>query len=283
MNDELGDRMKAYEKVETDRKIDPDLPLVVRLDGRTFSTFTRGMDKPFDRRMTQVMQDVAAYLVEKTHAVIGYTQSDEITLIFRGDHANKRPWEEGEKLRSSQPIFGGKMFKLMSVFAGMASSRFVLGAMEHWPEHIRKSVPHFDCRVFSVPSEVEAVNALIWRENDASRNAVQAIAQATFSHRECQNKSTAQLEGMLFENGIRVSDYPMANRYGTYFARRQFRQTITQEYLDEAPESARKHMHVGQLMIRTRVVDLELSPLVRRQDRVELIFGTQSIPMVDVA
>ncbi len=268
MKDELGDRMKAYERIDTDRRYTPDQPLVVRLDGRTFSTFTRGMDKPFDRRMTQVMQDVAAHMVEKTHAKIGYTQSDEITLLYPA-------YSDAviQAVGTPQPIFGGRLFKIMSVLSGMASSRFVLGALEHWPEHVRKAVPHFDCRVFSVPNEVEAVNALIWRENDASRNAVQAIAQATFSHRECQHKSTSELEGMLFENNIRVSDYPMANRYGTYFARRTFRNIITAEDLDDATDSAKKYMHVGQMIQRTRVVDLELSPLVRRQDRVELIFG----------
>lgn len=268
MNDELGDRMKAYERVETSRKYTPNEPIVVRLDGRAFSTFTRGMDKPFDRKMTQVMQDVTAHLVEKTHAVIGYTQSDEITLLFRG-------YSNGviQPVGATQPIFGGKLFKLHSVFASMATSKFVLAAMEHWPDKVKRIVPNFDCRVFSVPNEVEAVNALIWRENDASRNAVQSIAQAHFSHRECQFKKTDELEGMLLEADVRVSDYPVANRYGTYFARRRFRHVLTQEDIDEASENAKNHLHVGQLIERSRVVDLELSPLVRRQDRVELIFG----------
>lgn len=271
MEDALGDRMKAYERVEADRRYVPDQPMVVRLDGRAFSTFTRGMDRPFDRRMTQVMQDVTSHLVEKTHALIGYTQSDEITLLFPAysDAAIQAPG-------AAQPIFGGRLFKIMSVFAGMASARFVISALEHWPEKVKQAVPHFDCRIFQVPTQVEAVNALIWRENDASRNAILAIAQSQFSHKFMQNKSTSELEGLLFEQGVRVTDYPMSNRYGTYFARRKYVQTVTEDDLDVVRATSDQKvqwMTVGQEITRTRIVDLELSPLVRREDRVDLIFG----------
>ena len=80
--DNLGDRMKAYEGLETGRLIAQELPLIVRLDGRAFSTFTRGMDKPFDARMSEIMRAVTAHLIEQTQALVGYTQSDEITLIL---------------------------------------------------------------------------------------------------------------------------------------------------------------------------------------------------------
>jgi tRNA(His) 5'-end guanylyltransferase len=98
-NDDLGDRMKAYESLETERLIDPELPLVVRLDGRAFSTFTRGMDKPFDARITEIMGAVTAHLVNQAHAIVGYTQSDEITLILESESPE------------SVPIFGGRVFK----------------------------------------------------------------------------------------------------------------------------------------------------------------------------
>ena len=99
--DDLGDRMKAYEAVETDRAFDPALPLVVRLDGRAFSTFTRGMEKPFDHTLSRIMREVTAHLVEKNHARIGYTQSDEITLLFHRDSEETRTYVANAPNRKS--------------------------------------------------------------------------------------------------------------------------------------------------------------------------------------
>src|SRR5262245_17342108 len=53
--DDLGDRLKAYELAETGRVLDPQLPIYARIDGRSFSTFTRSMRRPFDSRMAAAM------------------------------------------------------------------------------------------------------------------------------------------------------------------------------------------------------------------------------------
>lgn len=79
----MGDRMKAYEKSGTLAKLDPTLPICSRIDGRSFSRFTKGCEKPFDARVSGAMRAACAYLVEQTHALIGYVQSDEISLVFR--------------------------------------------------------------------------------------------------------------------------------------------------------------------------------------------------------
>lgn len=154
--DDLGDRIKAYEGLETERLIAPELPLVVRLDGRAFSTFTRGMDKPFDARMSDIMCAVTTHLIEQTQALVGYAQSDEITLILE------------RETPESELIFGGRVFKIVSVLAAVASAKFTLLAAEAWPERVERIIPSFDCRVLNVPSRVEAVNALIWREQDGA-------------------------------------------------------------------------------------------------------------------
>lgn len=259
-NDSLGDRMKVYESLETDRLIDPETPLVVRLDGRAFSTFTRGMDKPFDARMSDIMHAVTAHLIEQTQACVGYTQSDEITLIFERDTLE------------SEPIFGGRVFKIVSVLAAMASAKFTLLAAEAWPERVERIIPSFDCRVFNVPSLVEAVNALIWREQDAARNAVQSVAQAHFTPERLHGKSAVELVAMLTEIGVSMEAFPIANRLGRYLAKRPVKITLTAEALGRIPEPHRPQGPV----IRSRVVDLELAPLAARKDRVELIFGCET-------
>jgi tRNA(His) guanylyltransferase len=258
--DEFGDRMKAYEGVETDRLIAPELPLVVRLDGRAFSTFTRGMNKPFDTRLSDIMRAVTAHLIEQTQALVGYTQSDEITLIL-----------ERETLES-ELIFGGRVFKIMSVLAAMASAKFTLLAADAWPERVERIIPSFDCRVFNVPSRVEAVNALVWREQDAARNAVQMVAQANFKPGELHGKSAGELVAMLAEIGVSMEAFPVANRLGRYLAKRQVEIVLSAEALARIPERHRPQEPV----VRCRVVDLELAPLAARKDRVELIFGRES-------
>jgi len=258
--DYLGDRMKAYESLETERLIAPELPLVVRLDGRAFSTFTRGMDKPFDTRMSDIMRAVTAHLIEQTQACVGYTQSDEITLILE------------RETPESEPIFGGRVFKIVSVVASMASAKFALLAAEAWPERVERIIPSFDCRVFNVPSRVEAVNALIWREQDAARNAVQMVAQAHFNPEKLHGKPAAELVAMLAEIDVSMEAFAVANRLGRYLAKRPVETTLSAEALARIPERRRPQGPV----IRSRVVDLDLAPLATRKDRVELIFGREA-------
>ena len=103
--DNFGNRMKAYEGMETERVLMPYLPIYARLDGKCFSNFTRHMKRPYDELMTNIMVDVTKFLVEETNAVIGYTQSDEISLAWY--------YPDPE----SQPLFGGRIQKINSVLA----------------------------------------------------------------------------------------------------------------------------------------------------------------------
>ncbi len=256
MTDDIGDRMKAYEAVETDRTFDRSLPLVVRLDGRAFSTFTRGMEKPFDESMTNTMDATCAYLIERTHAVVGYTQSDEITLIYEAT---------GE---ASELLFGGRAFKIASVLAGMASARFALLAQMKWPERVARSIPAFDCRAFSVPSRVEATNMLIWRELDASRNAILAVGQSRFSPKQMHGQSCRDVLSMLEGIGVTMDQFSLRARHGAYMGRRNFQMTLTPEELERIPE---KHRPTGPVT-RSRVVNLDCAPLIKYEERTRMIF-----------
>ena len=152
MSDDLGDRMKLYEGIECERIALPRVPIYARLDGKCFSNFTRGMKRPYDERMSRLMIETTKYLVEETGAVIGYTQSDEISLAWFA------------KEMRSQPLFGGKMHKFTSILAGMATAKFVVAGLDVFQEEVRSSLPCFDCRVFALPSLDEAANAFLWRE-----------------------------------------------------------------------------------------------------------------------
>lgn len=260
MSDELAGRMKRYEARETERKLLPRSYFVARIDGRCFSRFTADMARPYDVAMFEAMDATARYLVEETHALVGYTQSDEINLVF-GPH--------------DEPMFGGRVFKLTSVLAGMASARFTVQAMRHWPERAIRMPPAFDCRVFEVPSREEAVNVLIWRELDATKNAVSMAARSKFSPSKMFGQSSAQLQEMLFqEHGINFATYPWRFKRGAYFRRVVFEKELDAETLAKIPEMHRPTAPVT----RSEVREMYLPPILKVENRVEtLLDGAKPI------
>ena len=220
--DDLGDRMKAMEMAEAGRAMMVGLPVIARLDGRAFHTFTRKFKRPFDPQMGNAMQDVTQELVEEFHPAVGYTQSDEITLIWK-----------------APTLFSGRFQKLTSVLAGYASSRFgqIAATMANlvdsrWPKHI---VPCFDCRVFQVPSLDIAIDVLAWREYDAVKNSVSMAAQAVYSHKELHKKGRADQMDMLHAKGINWNDYPVHFKRGRYFQRKTMETYLTVQELARIP------------------------------------------------
>ena len=262
-HDPMGDRMKEFERVETSRKCDPSKPICARLDGNCFSTFTRGLARPYDERMSNIMKLVTQYLVKETHAKIGYTQSDEITLIYF--------YEEG-----SQPLHGGKFHKLTSILAGKASGMFqdLLGNL--LPEKIGKH-PSFDCRVWQVPTKEEAANVVLWRWFDAKKNSIAMLAQSEFSHNVLQGKDTLVMREMLAEKGINWDTYPDFFKWGTFVQRQTFERELTTEEKGRIPL---KHQPEG-LVTRSQVVQLEMPPFIDVTNRVEVIFDGTTPSLVE--
>ena len=160
--DDFGNRMKMYEKM-ADTRLMPLLPICARIDGRCFSSWTRGLDRPYDSRLSSLMVAVARLLVEETNACMGYTQSDEITLVLYSPSPN------------SQVFFDGKLQKTVSVLASAATTFFAQKLPEYLPE---KTIPQFDCRVWTVPNKDEAANAILWREKDSTKNSIQSAARS---------------------------------------------------------------------------------------------------------
>lgn len=256
--DELGDRMKMLEQVEAGRRLMPLLPICVRLDGKGFSRFTRGLTRPYDKGMSEAMKETTKALVEETNARIGYTQSDEISLIIYSDSYD------------SQVFFDGKVQKLVSVLASMATAKFNSIVPQHLPSKVGK-LAVFDCRVWNVPNCEEAVNALLWREVDATKNSVSMAARSVYSHKELDGKNKAEMMDMLMAKGINWNDYPAFFKRGTYFRRQVMQVELSEEERMRIPEKHRPAE--GTKVERTRVIELAMPPIMKVTNRVEVVFS----------
>ena len=250
--DDFGNRMKDYETVETSRRFMPLLPIYARIDGRCFSDFTRGMERPFDNAMSRMMIDTTKYLVEETHARIGYTQSDEISLVWAQDSYD------------SDIFFCGKAQKMVSVLASLATAKFNSLCT---PE-LREKLPTFDCRVFQLPNRVEAANAFLWREKDAAKNAISMAARSFYSHKALHGKSGSEMQEMIFQKGQNFNDYPAFFKRGTFVRRVTELRHMTDEELARIPE---KHWPKEPVM-RSRIVELDMPIFTKVSNRVSVIF-----------
>lgn len=215
--------MKKYEAMACPDRLMPLLPVIARLDGRSFHSLTRGLEKPFDERFISLMQETAKYLIEETNAPIAYVQSDEISLL----------WHEPEY--KSQIFFDGRIQKMVSTLAAMASVKFNQLLPKFLPEKARKS-PTFDCRVFTVPNKEEVHNAFLWRIEDAERNSIQAVGQVNFSHKQMQGLNNRQvLEKLKEEKNFDWESFPEHLRYGTMFRKETEERQFTTEEIDKLP------------------------------------------------
>lgn len=225
-NDSLGDRMKKYEYV-TRTHLLPRTPVIIRIDGRAFHTFTRGFAKPFDYVFAASMQATMKYLCENIQGcVLGYTQSDEISLVLI-DY----------KELDSQGWFDYNIQKCVSVAASMATLAFNRSFARNtdlytcsepnyaeYPERAKqintycKAVNNgatFDARVFNLPKE-EVTNYLLWRQNDATRNSINMVGFANFSPKQMHGKSCSEIQDMLMlEKGINWNNYPTIFKRGS--------------------------------------------------------------------
>ena len=215
----LAVRMKEYEFVETEDKFKDDLPLICRVDGRSFSKFCKRFTKPYDTDMSDFMKRTTKFLLHETKADLAYHQSDEISLLFK------------PVIAPSSRMFDGKKIKLNSVIAGMASSYFMrevfsrsIGAEKSYLYN--DAIPHFDCRFFEVPNMVEAGNYFVWRQQDAKRNSISMMAQSIFSHKELQGKSGTEMLKMISNSKNDYFGMPFNFKYGSFFAKEMVEKVI---------------------------------------------------------
>ena len=251
--DDLGDRMKAYEATEATRKLVAGQAVYIRLDGRAFSTFTRGLPRPYDHKLSWIMAEVTKTIMRKMRVDIGYTQSDEISL----------GWFIREDMNDF--LFSGRIAKLTSVLAGLASARFNQLCYELGGIYKEKAIahcPHFDARIYQVPSNMELMNSFVWREQDCRRNSVSMAAQAKFSHKELQRKDTETMRQMLFSIGEPYENLPEFFRKGSYFKRITVMLPIT----DDVPV---EHRDPSGMMMRGRILRVKNHPWQTTAERLQ--------------
>ena len=219
---DLAKRMKEYEK-RNQYYLQKRIPVAIRVDGRSFHTFTKGFQRPFDDVLMKSMQETAKYMCENMgNAKLAYVQSDEITIILTDyDTLETDCW------------FNYRTDKLCSISASMATMAFNKFFEANVKNYIRNIMPNiltplaetymkavekgamFDARCFNIPKE-EVTNLIYWRQLDATRNSIQMVGQANFSHKELQNKTCNMIQDMLHEQkGINWNDYPTVCKRGS--------------------------------------------------------------------
>ena len=239
---DLANRMKEYEK-RNQYYLQKRTPVAIRVDGRSFHTFTKGFKRPFDEVLMKSMQETAKYMCENMgNAKFAYAQSDEITIILVDyDTLETDCW------------FNYRTDKLCSIAASMATmafNKFFAKNVDEWgrktfvdwdeggtndpevansPEwELMQTYSRalakgamFDARCFNIPKE-EVTNLVYWRQLDAVRNSVQMVGQADFSHKELQNKSCNMIQDMLHEQkGINWNDFPVDCKRGAAVIKRK--------------------------------------------------------------
>lgn len=223
----LGDRMKNnYENVNR-FYLTRRMPVIIRVDMRAGHTFTKGMNKPFDDVFVKTMQETMEYLCENIQGcVLGYTQSDEISLVLV-DYAEL----------TIDAWFGNNLQKMCSISASMATLAFNKAFTRNiskqskrlYTEHLEEKDASyietleiamnkgamFDSRVFTIPKE-EVCNYMLWRQQDATRNSILSVGQANFSHKDLHGKSCNNIQDMLMaQKGINWNDYATTLKRGS--------------------------------------------------------------------
>lgn len=229
VRDDLGTRMKEYYEQVPKFRLMRRTPVAMRLDGKAFHTFTKGFQKPFDEILVKSMQDTMKYLCENIQGcVFGYTQSDEITLIL-----------VDYQTLDTCAWFDYEIQKICSIAASMATMAFnkffeqnverecQIGLLQEYGietkpaalcEAYCRSIEKgamFDCRCFNIPKE-EVTNLVYWRQLDATRNSIQMVGQANFSHQELQGKTCNDIQDMLMlQKGINWNNFPTYLKRGS--------------------------------------------------------------------
>ncbi len=255
IHDDLGMRMKNNYETITKYKLTRRTPVIIRIDGKAFHSYTRGFQKPFDHILMKSMQQTMQSLCENIQGcVLGYTQSDEISLLL-----------VDYKDLNSQAWFDNEVQKICSISASMATKSFniVFDLLSHmffiddnhigYPPRVKAMEEElgkpsdnwttedhelfynrnedfcklcgvydrvskhamFDSRCFNIPKE-EVTNYFYWRQLDATRNSIQMVGQANFSHKELHGKNCNDIQEMLHEQkGINWNDFSVPEKRGT--------------------------------------------------------------------
>ena len=233
--DDLGNRMKTFYEEIPKTKLMRRTPVVIRIDGKAFHTFARGFKRPFDDVLIMTMQETAKYLCENIQGCqLAYVQSDEISLLLIDyQRFETSAWFDYEMQKMCNISASMATMAFNKIFRDMVGELHIKGSLEEEYSCILYKAAQkgamFDARVFNIPKE-ETCNYFYWRQLDASRNSIQMVGQANFSHKELQYKSCNDIQGMLMtQKGINWNDLPTYQKRGSC--------VLKENYLDTTPES----------------------------------------------
>lgn len=203
MKDEMGDRMKDLEH-RTRYMLPRRCYTLIRIDGKAFHSYTRGMDRPFDRGLREDMQETTRLLCKGIAGCkLGYTQSDEISLVLTDfDCVGTQAW------------FDGNLQKIVSVSSSMATAHFNMLRAKRGED--KRGPAMFDSRAWTTADPWEVYNTFWWRQKDATRNAIQMVARSLAPHKECANKNFSQLNELIYQKGKNFNDYPTDCKRGAF-------------------------------------------------------------------
>ena len=233
MKDELGERIKSQYENRTRYSLPRRTYSIIRIDGKAFHSYTRGLKRPFDEELIEDLDKaVINSLRDIQGAQFAYLQSDEISILLT----------DFEKT-TTDAWFDGNIQKNCSVSASLMTAEFNnLRLIRTISGYVRKSgisvdffydrfdtqvitgfsKAYFDSRVFTIPDKTEVYNYFIWRWKDCCRNSISMVAQSNFSHRELHGKSSSQQQDMLMEKGINWSKLPEHHKNGRFIVKEQY-------------------------------------------------------------
>lgn len=226
VKDALGDRMKKYYEEVSKTRLVRRMPVIIRLDGKAFHTFTRGLDKPFDSNFNKAMQDTMKYLCENIQGcVLGYTQSDEITLVLLDYQTLQTDaWYDYEVQKMTSVSASMATLAFNRAIATIVDDLHIIATRMNpedgkpselvlWESKLFKAM--FDSRVFNIPKE-EVTNCILWRQLDAERNSINALAQSLFSHKSLQGLNRKEtVAKMELEKGVIWGNLPTMLKRGS--------------------------------------------------------------------
>lgn len=263
---EFGDRMKMYENKE---RFIPLLPIVIRLDGKKFSKWTKGLNRPYDDRMSSLMSETTRLLVKETNAKIGYTQSDEITLVLYSDN------------HKSSVFFDGKKQKIISVVSSLCTGIFNNLRNDYIPE--KKKLAYFDCRAYNVPTKQEAANAVLWREQDATKNSIQMAGHHYFSHNDLHKLTTNHIQEKLWKDAdVNCDEYPDFFKRGVFYQRKSIIRKFTDVEMINLPKNHNALSDKNLTVTRSDIIKTNMPSFGKVINRVGVIFDGEEPKTLEI-
>jgi tRNA(His) guanylyltransferase len=214
VNDPLGDRMKGQYENRTRYMLPRRTYFILRLDGKSFHTYTRNCVKPFDLGLIEDMDQAVINMMPEIHgSKFAYVQSDEISILFTDfEDIGTCAW------------FDGNLQKIVSVSASMMTAEF--NAIRSRRRY--DALAYFDSRVFTIPDPTEVYNYFVWRNKDAAKNSISMVAYSLYSAKELHQKDSNAKQEMLFQKGINWSEYPMGLKNGRLIVKEAYDKDGTQ-------------------------------------------------------